>query len=158
MYLCNFKIPLLPCAPYPCINLSFTLVSACGVANMSYSKATLFISNLSMNLCWFYAIPILMKEALSNMEKHTYPLSDMCFWFIMSMQLRHYFHIPLRTPISCAGMYGKLLKLCTKKCFILWSTKWQWISGFQAATGIHMPYLFKGLVFCFLNMQSFSYI
>jgi hypothetical protein len=83
MYLCNYKIPLLPCAPYPCVNLSFTLVSACGVANMSYRKATLFISNLSMNLWWFYAIPILMKEALSNMEKHTYPLSDMCFWFIM---------------------------------------------------------------------------
>ncbi|KAH8511963.1 hypothetical protein H0E87_009234 [Populus deltoides] len=74
------------------------------------------------------------KEALSNMEKHTYPLYDMCFWFIMSVQLRHYFHIPLRTPISCSGMYGKLLKLCTKKCLSYDLQNGQWISGFHAAT------------------------
>lgn len=120
----------------------------------SYSFYLQFIYELMVILCYTNS-----HEGGSFKYGKTYVSF---IWYVLlvynAMQLRHYFHIPLRTPISCAGMYGKLLKLCTKKCLSYDLQNGQWISGFQAATGIHMPYRFKGLVFCFLNMQSFSYI
>jgi len=79
---------LLPCVPYSCTHLSFTLFSAFSVSNVSYRKAAPFMCNLSVNLWWSFCYTTsrelgCFKYAISYrrlIAKHTYFLSDMCLW------------------------------------------------------------------------------